>query len=196
MTADEGVRTMKSEMLRSLNTRFIDIEDKEHLALATLLDPCFKNRFFSEPDKRDKAKDLLISLISSSTSESVPMHDGDPPAQKRVRTEVMKCMDEIMEEATSQVSATSEGISLVDQFLAEQCLSYRDGNAYKWWADNWLRFKPLADLAQWYLSPPPTSVPSERLFSEAGDIYDEKRNRLAPEKAEMLLFIKNNYHLL
>ena len=25
------------------------------------------------------------------------------------------------------------------------------------------------------------------------DVYDEKRNRLAPEKAEMLLFIKSNF---
>ena len=36
---------------------------------------------------------------------------------------------------------------------------------------------------------------SERLFSGAGDVYDDKRNRLAPEKAEMLLFIKNNFSL-
>ena len=33
------------------------------------------------------------------------------------------------------------------------------------------------------------------LFSGAGDVYDDKRNRLAPEKAEMLLFIKNNFSL-
>ena len=33
---------------------------------------------------------------------------------------------------------------------------------------------------------------SERLFSAASNIMDEHRNRLSPEKAEMLLFIKNN----
>ena len=40
------------------------------------------------------------------------------------------------------------------------------------------------------------SVASERLFSTAGDIYDEKRNWSAPERAEMLLFIMKNFFLI
>ena len=64
-----------------------------------------------------------------------------------------------------------------------------------WWANNMKRFPYLAKIVLKYLSAPPTSVPPERLFSGAGNIYDEKRNRLAPEKAEMLLFIKNNFKL-
>ena len=52
-----------------------------------------------------------------------------------------------------------------------------------------MRFPVLAKLAQLYLSAPQTSVPSERFFSTAGDIFDEKHNRLLPEKAETLLFI-------
>jgi len=51
-------------------------------------------------------------------------------------------------------------------------------------------------LARRYLAPPPTSVASERFLSTAGEIYDEKRNRLAPERAEMLLFIIKNFALV
>ena len=45
-------------------------------------------------------------------------------------------------------------------------------------------------LAPQYLSCPPSSVTSEQLFSGAGLIYDEKRNRLLTEKPEKLLFKK------
>ena len=46
-----------------------------------------------------------------------------------------------------------------------------------------------------YLSAPPTSSASERLFSAADDIYSNQRMQLASERAEMLLFIinKKNY---
>ena len=36
------------------------------------------------------------------------------------------------------------------------------------------------------------SVPSERLFSQAGILYEEHCNRILPENAETLLFIKGN----
>ena len=40
------------------------------------------------------------------------------------------------------------------------------------------------------------SVPSERLFSQAGILYEEHCNRILPENVETLLFIKGNYTLL
>ena len=48
----------------------------------------------------------------------------------------------------------------------------------------------MAQLARKYLSVPCTSVNSEHLLSAAGHLMTEERNRLACEKAEMLLLIK------
>ena len=192
-TDDQGVQTMKKEMLHLLNARFSDVEDKESLVLVILLDPCFKDKFFSNLAKQDEAKQLLITRVDEiSDLTPSPRTTNCEPPEKRARTEVMKCFDQILEEA-STVQSSSTGISIIDQYLVEPIVPYYGGNAYKWWADNHLRFKPLNELAKRYLSPPPTSVPSERLFSNASDIYYEKRNQLAPEKAESLLFIKNNY---
>ena len=64
-----------------------------------------------------------------------------------------------------------------------------------WWAENRLHFPVHSEQALQYLSPPPTSVPSERLFFTAGNIYDEKQNQLDPEWGETLLFIKNNFEV-
>ena len=85
--------------------------------------------------------------------------------------------------------------SSVEQYLAEPLIEFHRSNCYDWWRDNKARFPQLAKLAQQYLAAPPTSVPSERVFSGASDLYDEKRNCLNPEKAEILLFIKNNFSL-
>ena len=54
-------------------------------------------------------------------------------------------------------------------------------------------FLSCAAMAKQFLSAPPTRVPSEWLFSGAGNIYDEQRNKLSPEHVEMLLHIKNIY---
>ena len=99
---------------------------------------------------------------------------------------VLKCFSEIIEEA---VEVDNKYNTVVDTYLSKRLIPFHRVNACKWWAENQIRFKPLADLAISYLLSPPTSVPSERLFSGAGDINDEKRNCLSPERAEMLLFI-------
>ena len=54
----------------------------------------------------------------------------------------------------------------------------------------------LSPLATQFLAPPPGSVASERLFSTAGDVCTDSRNRLLPEKLEQLIFLKINLPLV
>ncbi len=94
----------------------------------------------------------------------------------------------------SRVNSVGE-ISEVSCYVDEPLIDVRKGNTYKWWFQNKSRYPLLARLAMKYLSAPPTSVSSERLFSTVGEIYDERRNRLNPEHADTLIFIKNNIKL-
>lgn len=64
--------------------------------------------------------------------------------------------------------------------------------SYTWWRDNAARFPLLSVAARRYLAAPATSVPSERLFSSAGDISDDKRTCLLAENLERLVFLKAN----
>lgn len=54
----------------------------------------------------------------------------------------------------------------------------------------------LSSLALKYLSSPSSTAASERLFSQAGNILTESRNRLSPDRLDMLLFLNRNLHLV
>ena len=50
----------------------------------------------------------------------------------------------------------------------------------------------LCKLAKKYLTPPPTSTNCERLFAIAGQVMDERRANLLPERLDMILFLREN----
>ncbi len=69
-------------------------------------------------------------------------------------------------------------------------------NPLLYWKVNQPRLPSLAATATKFLSAPSTSVESERLFSTASVIIDERRSSLTAEKAEMLIFLKMNLLLM
>ena len=165
---DREIRTMKSEMLASLNTRYGNVESNGSLALATLLDPRFKDKFISGTVEKTNAKDLLDEKVAEITGSD----NSRAPSPKCPKTNLLQCFAEILEEAEVEVDAYN---AVVDKYLAEPLIPFPRGNSYSWWAANKPRFPALAKLAQRYLCAPPTSVPSERLFSGAGEIYDPNK---------------------
>ena len=61
-----------------------------------------------------------------------------------------------------------------------------------WWVNHRDSFPTLLQLARKYLSISATSVPSERLFSDASNHISAKRTRLAPDLVNKILFLKCN----
>ena len=176
--SDRGVHTTKADMLQSLNDRYDGVEEEDVLAVATILDPRFKDNFFSSAEAKATARQLLITKMSEFSCEDVTQVPS--PKRKRNDNTILKCFSEILEESGACV-AGDIGDTEVDQYLKEPLIQFHCANSYLWWKDNTHCFPQLSIQARKYLAPPPTSVASERLFSTAGDIYDEKRNRLAPE---------------
>jgi len=95
---------------------------------------------------------------------------------------------------TDVASDTSE--NEINQYLCEPLLGFKISNPLKWWKYHHQRFPVLAKMAQRYLSVPPTSVPSERLFSGAELDYDDRRSRLNLDMVESLLLIRYNLPLV
>ena len=68
----------------------------------------------------------------------------------------------------------------------------REEDSLKWWAERESLFPCLSWVAKKYLAIPASSVPSERIFSLAGNIVSKKRACLKPENVDMLIFLKKS----
>ncbi|KAL2089258.1 hypothetical protein ACEWY4_016157 [Coilia grayii] len=140
---------------------------------------------------------------NSSAPARETMHE--PQAQRR-RTEddkatgglsLLAMYDEILEENAlrhreeERPTKPSTTVQVLG-YLSEPPIP-RDQDPLHYLASNCARYPDLAIAARTYLSAPPTSVDSERLFSAASDVVDDKRSRILCEKAEMLLFVKMTF---
>lgn len=99
------------------------------------------------------------------------------------------------EKRASQFNVSYAADRMCELYLSLAILPGEE-DPYSWWRSNRLQFPYLAKLAQKYVSAPASSVPSEKLFSGAGQIFSSKRGSLKWEKGKMLLLLKYNMPLL
>jgi len=65
-----------------------------------------------------------------------------------------------------------------------------------WWNLHSKKFPILSELSRVYLAVAATSTPSERLFSDAGNLLTNKRTRTLPELFKRMIFLKRNINNL
>ena len=63
-------------------------------------------------------------------------------------------------------------------------------NCIDWWYANKQKFPHMASLAMTVLGVPASSAAVERLFSIAGDVITDDRNRLSADLASKLIFLR------
>lgn len=77
----------------------------------------------------------------------------------------------------------------IDRYLAEKGIDVTI-DPLNWWKENGNRYPILTLMAKRYLGIPATSVPCERLFSQAGLIITKQRSRMMPGTCEMMVYMK------
>ena len=173
---DAGI--MKREMIKSLKDCSRHMESNEYYAIATLLDPRFKQRVFSSSSSAVLAKQMLIAEHEQLEMEQLEMEGTSDISSKRARLDqddtattcttkksslLWKYCDELMDENSETESSPVSTQSVIDNYLKEPTLS-RKSNPLLYWKSNLKILPHLASLARHYLCAPPASVASERLF--------------------------------
>ena len=152
-------------------------------------------------ENKKKAEDRLIHLLKAEV-EAVPIVvPGDSHEEEVVETNnniggLEAAFQALKKKARKDDAAepreTAEGV--VEDFF--------HSNLEKSNLSVWAKFEEksqgfpirlaLCRLARKYLTPPATSTDSERLFSVAGQVFDEKRARMLPDSLEKILFLREN----
>ena len=187
---DRGICTMKFEILESLHRRFSEIKETDFLVISTMLDPQFKDKFFSSKRFHENAKVLLQKLYEGENEPKEPVAKRVVTEEGVTKSKLWCCLTEILSES-NEITDVMTG-SEVEQYLLEPLTDLKVGAPYKWWKLNNGCYSILSKLARKYLSALPTSVPSECLFSGAGETYND-RSCLKPEFVEDLLLVKYNF---
>lgn len=106
--------------------------------------------------------------------------------------------DQLQPQQVTAVHEAEINLYLKDPILPVLTSAERNvrSNPLEWWRNNSHRFPSIAPHVPKYLTSPATSVYSERVFSEAGNVYEAKRNRLVPDTAGQLVFLKHNLRIL
>ena len=134
-------------------------------------------------------------------SNQVQPHVVDPPTKKSKQEKkgLMSLLEDVIKSpidksATSPSSNPANTMAEIkmemNNYLCLEILSSE--NPLQWWHHHKRHFPHLSLMAKKYLCIPATSVPSERAFSVAGYIVNEKRSCLLPENVNILVFLAAN----
>ncbi len=213
------VGSFKNEICKSLKNRFNWAEGFLNYAVATMLDPRFKQLAFSTPLKVTQACNMakheaLKESLPVESPQECPAEDQEPVVKKvneiiykniKILTDsIFQAKGSLWDRFDKKVSqsqqragsGSSEKAELVDmemkRFMALP-IQDRETDPIKWWVtEGKPSFPYLYEAAIKHLVCPATSVPSERVFSTAGEVLSKKRNRLGSECANMIITLHSN----
>ncbi|XP_057181407.1 E3 SUMO-protein ligase ZBED1-like [Triplophysa rosa] len=192
-----AIKDAKAAISEDLKSRYTDPDLQDYLNRASFLDPRFK----SLPNL-DAAlclnvcsgviREIIEQQGQPVAAEAGPSGSQNPPESPPVKKSAMS-------ELFGDFFRAPDKTKTFDNIVEEEVMSYKaedsiDTDAYPlaWWELHESKYPHVAKLAKQYLCVCATSVPSERVFSTAGDIVSASRSRLATENVNKLIFLQKN----
>lgn len=176
-----------------------DIENNNIYMIATLLDPRFKTLAFSNNDCITRASNMLLEeankyisndTVSTSTNDSMQNINNSQSHVNDEHISLWSSFDTEIIVTNNNMSNSTVTATEVRNYLEIQYV-HRRSNPLLFWSANKIQYPILSKCARDYLCIMATSVPSERVFSKAGNIINKKRNRLKPNIVNQILFLNS-----
>ena len=202
---DRGVRDLKTRLDQNLKNRTGHLEENEIHAMATLLDWRYKNCYFMSNAAKEKSESRLVELLRQEVGTIPPLPGADQDIFGGVVVDEANnnskgCLEDAFEaiRKKARMDDTAEPVETEENVIKEFLRSkLKEQNLASWSKyeeesqGSDIRLA-LCKLARKFLTPPPTSTNSERLFSVAGQVMDEKRAKTLPDSLEKILFLREN----
>ncbi|XP_046973455.1 E3 SUMO-protein ligase ZBED1-like [Vanessa cardui] len=187
---------LQQSLLDVIDKRLSVYENNRTAAKATILDPRFKKKAFGlETSAENAVKYVLEELaqyqLPASTARPLEPAPAAPSTSQAGDDELWEILDKRISESNTQQTPLSSASIVLKQYLEIPYLD-RKQNPLDFWEQRKHVLPSLYIMAHRYLCIPATSVPSERLFSKAGILTNQRRNRLLPKKVDQILFL-NSY---
>ncbi|KAH9373523.1 hypothetical protein HPB48_003475 [Haemaphysalis longicornis] len=180
-------------LLKSLKSRFPLFMEQKELMLATLCDPRFKSIFCTKSFDQTQAVELLAAEVGVRCARV-----DSPSEQFERQTSPKKSLQTVWE--TVELLALQKSprnnprphSQEVQKYLNEPLIPRKNDPLLYWREHGAALYTGVAQIALRYLPIPATEVPSERMFSTAGNTVTSRRGSLKPAHVEQIVFLHDN----
>ena len=187
-----------------MGNRFpLGMEENYLIGIPTLLDPRFKKAAFTNRSATEKMSRALLNEVvalyqrpqvpdtgsptsNEPTAPALNGHDGS--SCDTDSASVWQFFDQQVIDISSQQTSSTSAFMELDQYFKAPIIP-RQEDPLQWWRNNKHIYPNVAKVARKYLA---TSVPSERLFSKAGELVLQKRSSIKPKNVDMMLFLNSS----
>lgn len=175
----------RNAILEDLQSRW---EFPQELCLkGSFLDPRFKSLDFVSQEMRKEIINQLqteYEVLKNDLIPSVPVRSNEDQSNLTTMGSFWKKKNE--RNVTPIKNEVQHYLNLPELPALEEY------DSFAWWATNKAQYPILYKMAMKYLSIPASSVPSERLFSDANNLVTPQRTRLDSSIINKIMFLKRN----
>ncbi|KAL7289125.1 hypothetical protein TKK_0017071 [Trichogramma kaykai] len=186
---------LKSNLENQMTKRFKSVEHISVIAQATIIDPRFKKiSFHDDMAYKNAIQEISDALYVKRLVNSVPFvsqsqkeNELTDKPKKRVFWGNYKNK---VQQINQQMDPDSYRLNELNNYLSMPAEDFDNCDPLMFW-NQYNHKSPLACYAKKLLTVIATSVPCERIFSKAGRILTEDRNRLSPKHFKQYLFLSS-----